>query len=131
MANNLIDTSLGDIVIQEKPIRVTDEKLSNMLSKTYEQARKDACKFKFYKHYGVFLSMAGTLFITLLTTTFHDFLGIDSKTISAIFWVAFVLTLITGIILAVICASKQRNDENDERDLAVEKILNNIKDKRQ
>ena len=51
MANNLIDTSLGDIVIQEKPIRVTDEKLSNMLSKTYEQARKDACKFKFYKHY--------------------------------------------------------------------------------
>lgn len=130
MANNLIDTSLGEIVIQEKPIRVTDEKLSSMLSKTYEQARKDACKFKVYKHYGVFLSTAGTLFITLLTTTFHDFLGIDSKTVSVIFWVAFVLTLITGIVLAVICASQQRNDENDERDLAVEKILNNIKDKR-
>ncbi len=129
MANNLIDTSLGDIVIQEKPIRVTDEKLSNMLAKTYEQARKDACKFKIYKHYGVFLSIAGTLFVTLITATCHDFLGIKSEIITAIFWGIFSISLLTGIVLAMLCASFKRNSENDERDLAVEKILNSITNK--
>lgn len=130
MENTLIDSSSGDIIIQEKAIRISDEKLSSMLLKTYEQAREDAGKFKLYKYYGVFLSIAFTLFITLLTTSFNDFLGIAGEVISLIFWVVFALSLASGTVLAVICASNMRNNQNSERDMAIEKVLNNINIKR-
>lgn len=126
MANNLSLISNEQIVVQERSIQVTDEKLTRLLLNTYEQARVDAHEFKLYNHYSVFFSIAGSLFITLLTSTFHDFSVFSSKTLTYMAWGVFVISLFVGISLAIVRASQQRNDEHTERDQAVEKILANL-----
>ena len=126
MANNLSLISDDKIVVQERSIQVTDEKLNRLLLTTYEKARKDANSFKLYNHYGVFFSIAGSLIVTLLTSTFHDFEKISSKTLTGIAWVVFAVSLIIGIVLALIRASKQGSDEHDERDKTVGEILEGI-----
>ena len=126
MANNLSLISDEKIVVQERSIQVTDEKLNRLLLTTYEQARKDANSFKLYNHYGVFFSIAGSLIVTLLTSTFHDFEKISSKNLTGIAWVVFAASLIIGIMLALIRASKQGSDEHEERDKTVGEILAGI-----
>jgi len=126
MANNLSLISNDKIVVQERSIQVTDEKLNRLLLTTYEKARKDANSFKLYNHYGLFISIAGSLIVTLLTSTFHDLEKISSKTLTGIAWSVFAVSLITGIVLALIRASKQGSDEHDERDKTVGEILERI-----
>ena len=70
MLNNIIEQSDPGIVAKETPVRLSDEKLRNMLSRTYERAQKDVRKPKLCKFFGVFLSIAGTLLLSLLTSTF-------------------------------------------------------------
>ena len=126
MANNLSLISNDKIIVQERSIQVTDEKLNRLLLTTYEKARKDANTFKLYNHYGVFISIAGSLIIPLLTSTFHDFGKISGKTLTGITWGLFAASLIFGIILALIRASKQGSDEHDERDKTVGEIIEKI-----
>lgn len=126
MADNLSLISNDEFVVQERPIQVTDEKLNRLLTNTYETARKDARSFKLYNHYGLFFSFAISLFITLLTAKFNDYEIIGSNTLTIIAWVVLAISVITGIILAIIRASKQSNDEHTARDKAVNKIIEKI-----
>lgn len=126
MADNLSLLTNDEFVMQERPIQVTDEKLNRLLSSTYETARKDARKFKIYNHYGIFFSIAGSLIITLLTSSFNNYEIISSSTLTIIAWIVFSVSLITGIVLAIIRASLQNNDEHTQRDKAVEKIIDKI-----
>ena len=68
---NIIDTKDEGIVVKEIPISISDEKLRNSLSCAYEEAQKDMSTFHFYNLYSVFLSIASTLFLSLLTSDFH------------------------------------------------------------
>ena len=68
---NIIDTKDEGIVVKETLISISDEKLRNSLSRTYEEAQKDMSKFHFYNLYSVFLSISSTLFLSLLTSNFH------------------------------------------------------------
>ena len=106
MSNNLIDNSNGDIVLQEKPIRVTDEKLKTTLWQVYERSRKDARTFRLCNHYGIFISVGSTLFVSLLTSEFKD-LGPENAVIFSSLqltraaWIICILSFAFGIILAI------------------------------
>ena len=54
MASKIIDTSKNPIVVEETPIHLTDEKLRNVLSHTYERAQEDMNIPKLRKYYESF-----------------------------------------------------------------------------
>ena len=118
-----IDTITGSIVCTETNIKLTDEKLRGILSKTYETARKDAQKFRIYNHYGVFLSVAFSLIIPLLTSEFQSFGVISADNLSVFCWVVFAISLVSGVVLVIIYASNAATNETSERDKAVESML--------
>ena len=81
MANKIINSSDPGIVAKETTVHLSDEKLRGIMSRTYERAQKDADTIKFHKFYSVFLSIAGTLFLSLLTSSFNDLGNIKSDTV--------------------------------------------------
>ena len=127
--NNMfsIDTIDGNIVCKETNIQISDEKLKGYLKDAYETARRDGRGFKIYKLYSILLSIASTLFITLLTSDFKDLGRISSSTLSIIGWIIMVFTFIVGVALAIINSSKNGENETTERDEAVNRIINEIK----
>ena len=124
MANNIIDRSDSGIVVTETKVVLSDEKLKGALSKTYEQAQKDILKPKFHKWYNVFLSIAGTLFLTLLTSNFNDIVNISSKTVTIIAWILCGICAILGFILMGLHVSDKIHNNTNERDKAVDEIFN-------
>lgn len=118
-----IDTITGSIVCTETSIKLTDEKLRGILSKVYETARKDAQKFNLHNHYGVFLSVAFSLIIPLLTSEFQTFGIISADILSGVCWFAFVVCLLVGVGLAISYASNAAINETSERDKAIESMM--------
>lgn len=123
---DIIDSSDPGVVATEMPIRLSDEKLKAILSSTYERALKDNNQFKLYKHYGVFLSIAGTLFLSLLTSSFRNIGPIDA---SIILYVAIAVCIATaglGFVLMAVAVSKKTKSDMDSRDKAIQEMLNSI-----
>lgn len=124
MKNNIIDRSDPGIVVRETTIHLSDEKLKGALSKTYEQAQKDMNKPKLHKWYSVFLSIAGTLFLTLLTSDFNDIGSIKATTTTTIVWILCSVCAVTGFILMGIHVSDKTSNNTNERDKAVNTVFN-------
>ena len=99
MPNNIIEQSDPGIVAKETPVRLSDEKLRNMLSRTYERAQKDMSVVKFRKFYSVFLSVAGTLFLSLLTSTFGAVGKISAEAVTVIAWIICIGSAVIGFFL--------------------------------
>ena len=123
---NNIDIVSENVVCYVTNIQLTDDKLKNTLSDTYEIARKDARKFKIYKFYGVPLSISVTLFISLLTSDFKSFSFIKGDTLETIGWIVCSFCFAVGTIFALLYVSFKDNNENDERDVAISKVMKNI-----
>lgn len=125
MANIKIDSR--DIVIEDKRLHISDEKIRSSLEKSYEAARIDARKFKFYKAFGIFFSVAFSLLIALLTAEFKALGGISAN---CMMWIAIVLCsgcFITGVVLVVLYVFHKDKSLFVERDEAVSKLLQDIK----
>ena len=125
MANNIIDRADPGIVITETSVTLSDEKLKSALSKTYEQAQKDMSKPKFHKWYSVFLSIAGTLFLTLLTSQFNDIGAISAEILTNISCVVCVICGVLGFILLGINVSSKIHSNTNDRDNAVNQVFSN------
>ena len=97
---NIIDTKDEGIVVKEIPISISDEKLRNSLSCAYEEAQKDMSTFHFYNLYSVFLSIASTLFLSLLTSDFHAIGSITEEKVTIGAWVICISSGFLGAILA-------------------------------
>ena len=123
MVNSIINQDDLGFVVKESVIHLSDEKLNNVLLRTYERAQQDAHAVKFHKFYGMFLSIAGTLFLTLLTSDFHNLGSMKAETVTEIAWIVFSISLIVGIILLIVNFRKQAKDNTRERDKAVEEIF--------
>ena len=119
---NIIDTKDEGIVVKETLISISDEKLRNSLSRTYEEAQKDMSKFHFYNLYSVFFSIASTLFLSLLTSNFHAIGSATAEMVTVGAWGICIISGFLGGILAC-CKVAKRNDTS-ARDAAVEKIFN-------
>ena len=118
---NIIDTKDEGIVVKETLISISDEKLRNSLSRTYEEAQKDMSKFHFYNLYSVFLSISSTLFLSLLTSNFHAIGSATEETVTMGAWVICILSGFLGVILA--CYKVSEKNDTSSRDAAVEKVF--------
>lgn len=125
-SRNNIDIVSENVVCFVTNIHLTDAKLKNTLSDTYEIARKDARKFKIYRYFGVPLSISATLFTSLLTSDFKSFSFVKGSVLEVIAWVVCAICFLVGIVFALICAACKDNDEKDERDEAISKVMSNI-----
>lgn len=123
MANNIIDTSDPGIVVKEIPIKISDEKFKGALSRTYEHAQKDMSSFKFRKFYSVFLSVASTLFLSLLTSDFRAIGSLNAEFVTNLAWFFCIGSAIIGFILMALRVSEKTKNDTAERDAAVEKIF--------
>lgn len=123
MANNIIDKSDPGIVMQETTVSLTDEKLKSILLKTYERAQADMNKPSLSKHYSVFLSIAGTLFLTLLTSDFGSIGKIDADIVTWSARIIFVICAVGGFILMGITVNKKTKSNTEDRDKAISDIF--------
>ncbi len=122
----IFDTKLTNLVCKEFPINLTDEKLKSVLSKTYERARKDANKFRIYKHFGIFLSIGLTLLIALLTAEFKPLGMISGAVLQTICIILCCLTFVVGFIFLIMFAMLKDSNILDERDKAVNEIMESL-----
>lgn len=123
MANKIIDSTDPGIVARETTVHLSDEKLRGIMSRTYERAQKDAETIKFHKFYSVFLSIAGTLFLSLLTSSFNDIGPFNSEVVTVIAWIICGITTIFGFILMGIHVVDKTKKHTSERDAAVDEIF--------
>lgn len=121
---NIIDTKDEGIVVKETLISISDEKLKNSLSRSYEEAQKDMNKFHFYNLYSVFLSIASTLFLSLLTSDFHAIGAITAEKVTIGAWIVCIGSGVLGAILACYKVSQKTKNDTSNRDDAVEKVFN-------
>lgn len=121
---NIIDTKDEGIVVKETLISISDEKLKNSLSRAYEEAQKDMSKFHFYNLFSVFLSIAGTLFLSLITSNFNAIGSIPSETVTTGAWVICIASGFFGGILACYKVSQKTKNDTSDRDDAVKKVFN-------
>lgn len=121
---NIIDTKDEGIVVKETPISISDEKLRNSLSRAYEEAQKDMSEFHFYNLYSVFLSIASTLFLSLLTSDFHAIGSITAEKVTIGAWVICIGAGFLGSILACYKVSEKTKNDTSNRDNAVKKVFN-------
>ena len=117
---NIIDTKDEGIIVKETLISISDEKLRNSLSRTYEEAQKDMSKFHFCNLYSVFLSIASTLFLSLLTSNFHAIGYATAEKVTTGAWVICIVSGFLGVILG--CYKVAEKNDTSARDNAVEKV---------
>ena len=123
MATNIIDKSDPGIVMQETTISLSDEKFKSILLKTYERAQADMNKPSLSKHYSILLSIAGTLFLTLLTSDFGSIGKIEADIVTLCARIIFVICAVGGFILMAITVSKKTKNSTEERDKAISEIF--------
>ena len=121
---NIIDTKDEGIVVKETPISISDEKLRNSLSRAYEEAQKDMSTFHFYNLYSVFLSIASTLFLSLLMSDFHAIGTITADQVTNGAWGICIGSGFLGGILACYKVSQKTKNDTSNRDVAVKKVFN-------
>lgn len=121
---NIIDTSSGaGIILTETPISLSDEKLKSMMYRTYESAERKEKEFHIYKLYGIFLSIAGTLFLSLLTSSFKAIGGLSAEAVTHIAVGICGCSGLAGIIFACVAYTKNTNGDTRNRDVAVNALF--------
>ena len=121
MANNIIKQSNQGIVLEETPVTLSDEKLQSILLHTYEKAVSDTMKWHWYKLYSIFLSIAGTLFLTLLTTSsFNEIGSLESNTVKGF---VIIITAILGFIFLGASVNQKKKNDTETRDASIQEIM--------
>lgn len=119
----IINNEDEHIIVKETPVHISDEKMKSVLYRTYEQAQKDLGKRKLYDHYGCFFSVSGTLFISLASASFHDFLFFSKEECTMVVKICFGLSLVMGI-LSLFWKLKIKSDNDTTcRDNAVDAVF--------
>ena len=123
----IIDSSDSGIVLKETNISVSDEKLKNLLSKAYEKAELNSLKFRFYNLYGVSFSIAGTLLLSLLTSSFNSIGSLNGYKVELIAIIICILSFIFGVVCLFCKSSFKAKNFTTESDEAVGEILSQNK----
>lgn len=113
-------------ICKEKPYMISDEKLKAMLRRAYERAQRDMSAAGFYKNYSIFISIAGTLLLSLLTSEFGAVGKVGAETVTSIAWFICIGCGILGFVLMGIAVSKKVKYDMEKRDAAVEDIIKQV-----
>ena len=119
---NIISSS-DHYVVKETSVHISDEKLKTALSRSYEKAQKDINAFKLRKHYSIFLSIASTLSLSLLTSEFKSIGQIPSQTVTSVAWIICIICAILGFILLAMYVSDRTQNNTSDRDKAVDEVV--------
>lgn len=122
MAINIIKQTNQGIVMEETPVTLSDEKLNGILLHTYEKAVSDSTKWHWYKLYSVLLSISGTLFLSLFTTTFNDVGQLKADVIMYIVIGITIITAIFGFICLGISVNQKKKNDTEMRDKSIKEI---------
>lgn len=116
------------ITLPINQIALTDEQLKLALSEVYETGHFHARKFRLCNLSSVLLSIAGTLFLTCLTSRFNDlfeYVGFHTnKLLTGIAWLVVVFTFMGGLILH---SFGKGAEMGSQRDAVVNEILGRLK----
>ena len=123
MANKIIDSTDPGIVVKESTVHLSDEKLKNVLLRTYERAQQYKDTINFHKFYSVFLSIAGTLFLSLLTSDFNAIGPFSAEFVTGFAWLICVVSAILGFVLMAVHFSCKSKNDTVSRDAAVNEIF--------
>lgn len=124
--NQIIAADQG-LILQERPIQITDERLNAILKEVYERARKDERGVKWYDYYvGIWSS-----FFTLLMTLISQFFAINFSSekwsgCQCVFFIECILDILLfvgAIIATIVRMNKKISDMMLERDVAVSECL--------
>lgn len=117
-------------ILKVKPIALTEEQLKVAMNNVYEASYTKVNEFQWYDLYPVAFSIAATLLIACLTSSFKDFSAVASwlsnghMTFYA--WSAFLVLFIGGII-GLCCKSSQKDGAIfEDRDYTVTRAINNL-----
>ena len=80
--------------------------------------------FHFYNLYSVFISIASTLFLSLLTSDFHAIGAITAEKVTIGAWVICIGSGFLGAVLACYKVSQITKNDTSNRDVAVKKVFN-------
>lgn len=122
MDEMIIDISDPGIVFKETQITISDEKLNSMLLSAYEAAQKDSNKFKLHSLWGICWSIAGTLLMSLLTSTFNKIGSIEANVVTNWAIALCALFAFLGLLLAIWRINEKSSIDTENRDNAVNKI---------
>ena len=123
MSEMIIDSSDSGIVVTETKITISDEKLNRMLLIAYEAAQKDDNKFRIHSLWGVCWSIAGTLLMALLTSSFNKIGSVDASTVTNWAIVLCIIFAVVGLGLAIWRINDRSSNDTEGRDNAVKKII--------
>lgn len=90
---------------------------------------KAACAWSFGDLYPVLFSISGTLFLTLLTSNFHDALFLSSNAIKSIAWFICILAGILGIGAVAYHFWHKPTKLANERDGAIDELIGKVYEK--
>lgn len=124
--NNIIDNNSDGIVATETKITISDEKLNSMLSKTYEMATIEANEFKIHSLWSICWSIAGTLFITILTSSFNGIGSIGADTINNWAIGICIFAFLAGLILIIWRLNDKTSTNFTKRNDTVQQILRDM-----
>lgn len=111
------------IIVKETPVHLTDEKIKSILYRTYERAQSDVSVKKWYDYYDCCFSVAGTLFLTLLTASFNKTFGIEPEGLANIARWMLGISLLAGIVFLIFKLKAKRQSDMSNRDIAVEEVF--------
>ena len=123
MSDQIIDSFDPGIVLKETKITVSDERLRNLLIKTYETAQKECEKFRIYNLWSTSLSFSGALFLSLLTSDFKTIGAIDAALVKLVIEALMAMSLMVAIALLALKMHNGVMMASDARDKAIEDIL--------
>ena len=115
--------SSNGIVVEDTRITLSNEKLTGILLHTYEKAINNATRWRFYNLYKVLLSIAGTLFVTLFTSSFNDIGQINAETIRSIVIFITISCTVSGFIFLGISIYQKKKSDTEERDYAIDEVI--------
>lgn len=119
----------SSVVVSDTDICMTEANLRLLMQGCYEQAMKAAGAWSFGDLYPVSFSISGTLFISLLTSDFHDALFLSSSAIKSIAILICVLAFILGLgALAYHFWHKSAKLAN-ERDKVIDELISKVYEK--
>lgn len=123
MENNIIDSSNPGIVATEVQVNISDEKLRGLLLRTYEEALKNERTVSYYDWCSVLLSISGTIFLALITSSFHDVGMVSAVIVTGIAWVICICSLLFGCVFLYKKYSMKISGDTEKRDEAVDRII--------
>lgn len=120
---SIVDNDDAEIVVKETAVHLTDEKIKSILYRTYERAQKDTKKKCVCNYYGCCFSVSATLFWSLVTATFHDFLFLSAKDCEMIAKIGLWGMGIVGLALFIWKRMAKMDDDTTHRDKAVDEVF--------